>query len=151
MLRAYMDAVLMIEPLQLRLWKTAGITLTQLRILRVLRDGPQCAGDLARTAGVSAPSLTRLLDRLAEEGCVERSVSEADRRRIDVALTDAGHRLLEGHPLVQDTAFHRAAESMSASERRALVEALRDFTARVRRQEALAKDAPPAAEGEIRT
>lgn len=137
--RAFIDAALMVEPLQIRLWNSAGITLTQLRILRALREGPHCAGDLARAVGVSAPSLTRLLDRLMEDGCVERRVSDADRRRVDVCLTEAGRRMVEGHLFVEDTAFHRAVESMSPDERMALFRSLRDFTERVRLQETVVK------------
>lgn len=131
-LRAYFDAVILVEPLQLSLWNSAHVTLTQLRILRRLHDGPHCAGDLARAVGISAPSLTRLLDRLAEEGYVERMGRDTDRRRVDIVLSDKGLSLIEGRDLIQGTAFQQAVESMDVGERQILLEALRDFTSRVR-------------------
>lgn len=131
-LRAYFDAVILVEPLQLSLWNSAHVTLTQLRILRRLHDGPHCAGDLARAVGISAPSLTRLLDRLEEEGYVGRTGRGSDRRRVDVVLSEKGRSLIEGRDLIQGTAFEAAAESMDVGERQTLLEALGNFTSRVR-------------------
>lgn len=131
-LRAYFGAVILVEPLQLSLWNSARVTLTQLRILRRLHDGPQCASDLARAVAISAPSLTRLLDRLVEEGYVERSGRESDRRRVDIALSETGRSLIEGHDLIQGSPLEKAVESMDPAKRLALLEALTDFTDRVR-------------------
>lgn len=130
-LRAYIGAVLLVEPLQLSLWNSAHITLTQRRILRLLRDGQQCASDLARAAGMSAPSLTRLLDRLEDEGYVERNGSDTDRRRVEIQLSEAGRRLMEGQGLFKATAFEAAARAMSPDERSRFAAAFAEFTARV--------------------
>src|SRR6266576_2143750 len=47
-LLTYLDALTVAEPIQARLWHTAEITLTQLSVLRELRDGPRTLGDLDR-------------------------------------------------------------------------------------------------------
>lgn len=131
LLRAYVDAVLLAEPLQLRLWQSAGVTLTQLRILRVLREKPCTASGLAQAAGLSAPSLTRVLDRLEELGLVERTPDLADRRRVGVQIKEAGLALIGGQSLWRGTAIAEAAERLDPADRRVLIDALRRFVAHV--------------------
>jgi DNA-binding MarR family transcriptional regulator len=50
------------------------------------------AQDLAEAVHLSQSALSRLVDRLARHGLVERCSCEADRRGIYVALTEAGRR-----------------------------------------------------------
>lgn len=45
----------------------------------------------AREAGVDASAMTRMLDRLEAKNLIRRTRSEADRRVVNVELTDAGH------------------------------------------------------------
>jgi len=130
-LRAYTDAVLLIEPLQLKVWKTAGVTLTQLRILRTLREGVCSATELAQAAGLSAPSLTRVLDRLQDLGLVRRSSDPTDRRRIGVRITPAGEDLLGNQHVWADTTFARVVEEMTSAERQEFVHVIRSFVSRV--------------------
>ncbi len=130
-LRAYMDAILLAEPVQLKVWKTAGVTLTQLRILRVLREGPCSASELAGFAGLSAPSLTRVLDRLEELELVARVADQSDRRRISVQILPKGESLLGDQSIWQGTAFVDVARSMSAEERLEFVRVVRGFVVKV--------------------
>jgi DNA-binding MarR family transcriptional regulator len=51
--------------------------------------------DLATQTGMSTSGITRVVDRLEAEGLVERSVSDADRRSLLVAITRNGRRRLE--------------------------------------------------------
>jgi DNA-binding MarR family transcriptional regulator len=52
-------------------------------------------GDLAAATHQSAASMTGIVDRLLEQGVVERRPDPADRRSVLVALTDEGVHLLE--------------------------------------------------------
>ncbi len=132
LLRTYVDAVLLAEPLQLKLWKSAGVTLTQLRILRVLQqEGTRSASDLAQAAGLSAPSLTRVLDRMEELELVVRVADPSDRRRVCIELRERGRHLIGGRHILQGTAIARAAAALDASERQVLIAALRSFVSRV--------------------
>ena len=45
---------------------------------------------------LSRSGLTRLLDRMERDGLVERSLSRADRRQFDVAITDRGREVFNG-------------------------------------------------------
>jgi DNA-binding MarR family transcriptional regulator len=128
----FVDALVLAEPLQARLWKATGLTLTQLRILRALREQPTSAGELAEIAGVSAASLTRVLTRLEERDLIGRAIDRADRRRVQVSITPAGRAALPSGGLWKGSAFQQAAHHMSYTERRAFVTALRAFLERVR-------------------
>jgi DNA-binding MarR family transcriptional regulator len=69
---------------------TAAATLSTLR-----RSGPSRLTDLAVTEGVSQPSMTALVARLAGAGLVQRRTDPGDRRAVLIALTPAGADLLD--------------------------------------------------------
>lgn len=140
-LRAYFDAIVLAEPLQAVLWKSAGITLAQLAALRLLRYGPVPTGHLGRLIGLSPASTTHLVDRLETRGLAGRSRRRDDRRAVDVCLTEAGRRVLDESRPLPGSLVHRAIEAMPADRRRALTEAL---TGLVQQARAL----PPAEEGQ---
>ena len=132
-LLAYADALTLAEPMQARLWQVAQITLTQLMVLRRLREGPQSPTDLGHALGLSATSVTRLVDRLELRRLVERRRSDEDRRCVEIRLEPAGERLLSEVKVMRGTDLHRAVESMTADERRRLTSALRHLVERTRR------------------
>ena len=73
-----------------------GLSLTAAATLLTLRrSGPCRLTDLATTEGVSQPSMTALVARLAEQGLVHRRTDPADRRAVLLALTPAGADLLD--------------------------------------------------------
>ena len=51
--------------------------------------------ELADNIGAKLPSMTMMIDNLAEEGLVERARDEQDRRKVIVRLTDKGLRIRE--------------------------------------------------------
>jgi len=69
---------------------TAAATLTTLR-----RSGPCRLTDLAVAEGVSQPSMTALVARLADAGLVERAPDPTDGRVVLSTLTPAGAELLD--------------------------------------------------------
>ncbi|GAA1297928.1 MarR family transcriptional regulator [Planotetraspora silvatica] len=105
-----------------------GITPSQAEVLRILQDRRSLTlnglGDLLICESGNSPS--RLVDRLASAGLVDRQVSAHDRRHVEVTLTAEGLRLAgqiaaieeglyefidaasEGHDLEQITGFLRA-------------------------------------------
>ncbi|WP_405577201.1 MarR family transcriptional regulator [Streptomyces sp. NBC_01190] len=72
-----------------------GIGWTALNVLRELgaRDG-RTSKEIARAAGVAAPTLTGVVDTMARDGLIERRRSDTDRRVVRLHLTDAGRERL---------------------------------------------------------
>ena len=67
------------------------LSLPQYQLLEALRDEPELpVSELAASAGVSAPTATRMLDGLAGHGLAVRTPCERDRRVALVSLTEAG-------------------------------------------------------------
>lgn len=82
------------------LLKTAGLSVAQYNVLRILRGagatgdtGLRCAevGDRLITRD---PDVTRLLDRLEKQALIVRARSEADRRVVTTKITPKGLALL---------------------------------------------------------
>lgn len=136
-LLAYIDALTLAEPIQARLWQQAEITLTQLAVLRELRTGRQTAGRLGDKVGLSPTSLTRLVDRLERRGLVSRRRAADDRRLVEIHLEPAGERLLGQITVFRGSALHRALESMTAGERRRLIDSLHHLVGATRALAAL--------------
>ncbi len=68
---------------------TAAATLSTLQ-----RSGPARLTELAVAEGVSQPSMTALIARLAGQGLVDRAADPRDGRAVVLSLTDAGAGLL---------------------------------------------------------
>jgi DNA-binding MarR family transcriptional regulator len=72
-----------------------GITGGQASLLATIRMNPDLGvRELAAREGVSAPAMTRYLDRMEAAGLVVRTRSTEDARRIRLALTPKGVRAL---------------------------------------------------------
>lgn len=73
-----------------------GITMAQYQLLAELAGGrSRSVGELADHVGVSAPTVTRMLDGLERAGIAERRPSTRDRRVVDVELTEDGRRIVK--------------------------------------------------------
>lgn len=71
------------------------LTLSQHQVLLALDENEEMrVGELAVAAGIAAPTATRMLDRLEQDGFIERHVSANDRRAVAVSLTAAGQEML---------------------------------------------------------
>jgi DNA-binding MarR family transcriptional regulator len=72
-----------------------GITGGQAALLAQIRAYPELGlRELAAREGVSAPAMTRYLDRMERAGLVVRTRSSEDARRVQLALTPKGMRAL---------------------------------------------------------
>ncbi|WP_028065504.1 MarR family winged helix-turn-helix transcriptional regulator [Solirubrobacter soli] len=69
------------------------LSLTQLRLLGILRDREPTMLDLARHLKLEKSSVTGLIDRAVKRGLVERVAATHDGRAIHVRLTEPGHAL----------------------------------------------------------
>ena len=88
----------------------AGCSVEQWRILLLLADGEgHPMSEIAEFALMPAPSLTRMVDRMATDGLVHRTIDARDRRRVLVHLTREGR------------ALHQSATALVEQEGQALV------------------------------
>lgn len=71
------------------------LSLAQYRLLGFVARSPQRASELASRASVSKPTLTSLIDGLADRNLVRREQVEGDRRGIRLEVTDEGAAALE--------------------------------------------------------
>jgi DNA-binding MarR family transcriptional regulator len=71
-----------------------GLTSQQAGVLLHVSGGTTSPRKLADLLGTDTAGMTRLVDRLAEKGYLDRVPDTADRRAITVALTPAGRKIL---------------------------------------------------------
>lgn len=78
-----------------RLGKHTNRPLTQLLLLKFVDEGSaRSQADLAERLVIDAPAVSRLVDRLAEDGLVKRSVGD-NRRCVRLETTPAGREELQ--------------------------------------------------------
>lgn len=70
-----------------------GVSLTQLRVLAILRDRRLRIGDLAQYLGLERSTMTGLVARASAKGLLSRQPNTDDARAVDVVITDAGMRV----------------------------------------------------------
>jgi DNA-binding MarR family transcriptional regulator len=81
------------DPSRLEAWAGLGLTMTQLRVLFMLRaDDGLAAGALAERLGVTPSTLTRIMDRLVRNHLVRRVSDDGDRRLVRHHLSGRGSR-----------------------------------------------------------
>jgi DNA-binding MarR family transcriptional regulator len=98
-----------------------GITAGQAALLAQIRNHPELgARDLAAREGVSAPVMTRALDRAERDGLIVRSRSAEDGRRIRLALTPKGVRVLRSVRRRRTAWLAERLEGLTPSELRAI-------------------------------
>lgn len=76
-----------------------GMAMGRMSVMMSLNVDPDkgtTPGEIAERCGVTAATITRLVDGLVAEGYVDRSADPNDRRSQRILLTDKGKRQLEG-------------------------------------------------------
>ena len=73
-----------------------GLTALQYTALTVLERHPDMSvAQLARNSFVTAQSMADMVAALEDRGLIERHRDQADRRRLAIALSPAGHQFLD--------------------------------------------------------
>jgi DNA-binding MarR family transcriptional regulator len=78
--------------------KPSGLTPQQFNVLRILRGAspnPLSASQICERMVTYDPDLTRLLDRLEAAGMIRKERDAADRRVVNVHVTEAGRETVE--------------------------------------------------------
>lgn len=93
------------------------ITVARWRALAVLAERPGVSvSELAAHAILERTALIHVLNRLEGEGLVERRINEADKRAIELYLTDAGEREYRTILPVAKRAYRKAIEGIAPDE-----------------------------------
>lgn len=109
---------------RVRFESTAAIAPHQMAVLMKLRTEPHTPTWLADAERVSAPSMSRTVNCLAEDGLVQRTPHPDDGRQVLVSLTDDGRAAVEAALRDRDTWMMQRLAPLSVRERKQLREAV---------------------------
>jgi Transcriptional regulators len=116
-----------------RLDTELGMVPEEVDLLMRLEEAPEQRlrmADVSRSLQLSKSGVTRLVDRLAERGLVERAACPSDRRVVYAGLTDEGRRAVaEAAPLLIAGVVGHLADHLKARELDALQSSLRKIIA----------------------
>jgi DNA-binding MarR family transcriptional regulator len=72
------------------------LAITEWRVLATLSDGDGLTiGQLADMVIAKQPTVTKIIDRMAESGLVERRIGQIDKRQTTIYTTDMGRELVK--------------------------------------------------------
>ncbi len=102
-----------------------GISGAQLFVLQQLAERPaHSLNELADRTATHQSSVSVVVRRLVDHGYVSRTTADADRRRVELSVTDKGRHLLERAPTTVSVNLLRGARALSVGERKALADHL---------------------------
>lgn len=99
-----------------------GPTLTA-ALATIDRHGPVTPSELAARERIQRPTATRLVAKLLDAGLITRTAAPADGRSALLAITPAGHALLEEGRTRKDVFLARRLEALPADDRAVLARA----------------------------
>ena len=118
------------DPGRLEAWAGLGLSMTQLRVLFMLRtDSGLSAGALAERLSVTPSTLTRIMDRLVRNDLVRREADDDDRRLVRHYLTATGLRTVEEMERTGRARMNQVFGRLSRDRLERLLIALRDLAA----------------------
>jgi DNA-binding MarR family transcriptional regulator len=130
LIRAHARVVRMLES---ELESEQGLSLPAYEVLAHLSEAPERRlrmSELAAFAVLTPSGLTRLVDKLAREGLVERQKCGADARVVYAAITDTGsRRLADAYPTHLRGVREHLVDRLDAGQLDAIAEALGPLTA----------------------
>ena len=108
--------------------RNSGVSVPQMLCLKAVSESS--AGEqttvamVAEAVQLSAPTVSRILDRLEKSGYLERQRSDTDRRKVYVRMTEEGLTRLDSLPQPLHEQFLQRLESLDPVERLGLLKAL---------------------------
>ncbi len=105
-----------------------GLHHREFRVLAFLGSKPDVSvGELAELAVLERPTVSKMVDRLVEEGWVERGTHAQDARRAPLQLTEAGRAKLNAAGPLVESLFRRYQAGMQPEQTRRFVHELKSF------------------------
>lgn len=96
----------------------------QIAVLGWLRvKGPHTLSELAERERVSAPSMNRTVNCLEDWGYITRTPDSTDRRKVNIALSDAGRDVVTETARLRDAWLEAALSDFTPAERVTLAQA----------------------------
>ncbi|KZN19194.1 MULTISPECIES: MarR family winged helix-turn-helix transcriptional regulator [Pseudomonas] len=103
-----------------------GITAAQFKVLIIMAQfGVDTPAELCRHLSLDSGSMTRMLDRLEQKGFLARQRSEADRRQVQLVLTEQGQQLTDQLPQIGADAMNELAGAITPQELKTLEQILK--------------------------
>ena len=108
------------------------LSAAQLYVLHVLVDAPaRSIAEIAARTLTDQSSVSTVVAKLVERKLVSKTVAKADRRRAELALTAAGHRIAVATPPLPQLKIVDAVRAMPGKQQVNLVRALDELTAAI--------------------
>jgi DNA-binding MarR family transcriptional regulator len=112
------------------------LTLSQFRLLKVITlNGHHQAGEMANVLGVSPPAITKIIDKLEQEGLITRVPSKGDRRATLVSPSAKGRRLVQKYEDLKTDRLGPVFQEFSSEELDGLTQLLKRFSLGLIQQE----------------
>ena len=125
---AYYRAVVALDPMRLRFWDERGTTMTQLRVMHLIRQKCEpSTGELALDLHIRPATLTGLADRLEQKGLIKRWADTNDRRVVRIGLTTDGEHLLDEAATASRASLDAIFTRMTPEEIEAFTRAVKAF------------------------
>jgi len=108
--------------------KNSGVSVPQILCLKAISEFPEDAevtvALVAKQVQLSAPTVSRILDRMEKSGYICRERKSKDRRRVCVSLTEEGKHQVENLPISLHEQFLDRLDGLDPTERLELLHAL---------------------------
>lgn len=126
-----------------------GVTMSQAKVLYLVQAAPGLRmSDLSARLGVSLSTVSGVVDRLVDQGLLDRRDDPADRRHVILRLTDAGATQLELFRELNEGQIRALLSRIDATDLAVIGQAL-DVLAAAASRRAATPPASPATEGEL--
>jgi len=108
--------------------RETGLTGPQIWALKILADAaPMRLTELARRMYLRPATVVGIIDRLAAKELVNRTQSAADRRAVDLVLTEKGKGIVAGAPQTVQTMLLKGLDALPEEQFAVVVEGMREM------------------------
>ena len=103
------------------------LSINELHLLEAVGKGSEkgrTISDLAQEQGITLPSVTAAVNKLAKKGYVEKSRAEHDGRVVYVKMTRLGRKIDAGHRYFHENMVRNVARELNETEQQILVDGI---------------------------
>lgn len=121
--------IMKIEENTVRKMKNSDLTISEVHVLEAVgkTGGPRTVSDIAQELGISLPSVTVAINKLAKKGYVSKSRCAKDGRQVLLSLTKAGVTIYQVHRYFHEQLVRNVSKGFDESEKALLLRAMRNL------------------------